>query len=125
MRKSAATAARTQASDRTEPSSRRDTVRVGEGRSRTSVKEIQADLSPLDFSQVSGSPSAGADSASSGDAGAPADAPDPAPGDTLTGLAPPPRRAAVQPASDAPGEGDTMDVTNVVPTQPPRPTGAE
>jgi hypothetical protein len=58
-------------------------------------------------------------------AGAPADAPDPAPGDTLTGLAPPPRRAAAQPASDAPGEGDTMDVTNVVPTQPPRPTGAE
>jgi hypothetical protein len=53
----------------TDPSSRRDTVKVGEGRSKISVKDIQADLSPLDFSQVSGSPTTGADPASAGEAG--------------------------------------------------------
>ena len=75
MRKSAATAPRTQASERTEPSSRRDAVKTGEGRSRISAKEIQADLSPLDFSQVSGSPTTGADPASAGEAGTATDVP--------------------------------------------------
>lgn len=54
-------------------------------------------------------------------AGAPAE---PSEGDTLTGFAPPPRRA---PQGTAPvHEGDTMDIPPVAPApQPPRPTGAE
>jgi len=54
-------------------------------------------------------------------AGAPAE---PSEGDTLTGFAPPPRRA---PQGTTPmQEGDTMDIPPVAPaSQPPHPTGAE
>lgn len=57
----------------------------------------------------------------------PGAAPETSEQDTLTGLAPPPRRSATAGGDDpgGQGDGDTLDVTGVTPAQPARPTGAD